>query len=76
MIDMIFKLHCIKFFHYLMSFILQITFFSKLFITPICFELTNIHYDIFLLGELIQRLKLSSQTIDLSRHTVLSISLR
>ena len=49
---------------------------SQYFITVVCFDLTNIHSELFFLGEFIQRLKFSMQKNDLSRKTVLDILLR
>ena len=43
------------------------------FITVVWFDLTNIHHDLFFLGEFVQILKISRQTSDLRRHTVLDI---
>ena len=45
-------------------------------ITILFFDLSKNHYNLFLLGEFIQRLTYSSQTSNLSRNNVLAILLR
>ena len=50
--------------HYFLTFILSPT--------VVCFDCTNINSNLILLGELINRLKFSRQTSDLSIHTVLA----
>ena len=49
--------------------------FSNIFLCPtvVCFDCTDIHYDLIILVEFIHKLKISSKTSDLSRHTVLDI---
>ena len=73
MTDKITMLHCVNFFHYYYYYYLLYNILFQYFITVACFDLRTINFDIFLLGEFIQRLKCSDQTSDINRQTVLVI---